>query len=324
MDDADWKIPLTLQPSAEQYVFDLDQRLQSLVGLRALVPPDAFTADILGIERSGSGVVIRDDGLVLTIGYLVTEADTVWLTSHDGKVVPAHVVGIDYASGLALVQPLGRLRVPPVEIGEAAELDCGHSVLFAACGGRRRAIQTQVISRETFAGNWEYILDRPIFTAPAHPFWGGGAIINAEGLLVGIGSLVLQQAEPGGKEGELNMAVPADLILPVLNDLLMFGRASPPARPWLGLYCVERNDDVVVQTVVKGGPAESAQIHRGDRIEAVGSVKISDLVSLWRAVWNTGPAGSVVPLTLRRGKEVLDTVIASADRSSFLRGPKLH
>lgn len=324
MDDADWKIPLQLQPQAEQYAFDLDQRLQALVGLHALVPPDAFTAGILGIERSGSGVVIRDDGLVLTIGYLVTEADTVWLTSYDGKVVPAHVVGIDYTSGLALVQPLGRLSVPSIEIGAAAQLGSGDEVLFAACGGRRRAIQTQIVSRETFAGNWEYILDRPIFTAPAHPFWGGGAIIAADGSLVGIGSLVLQQAEEGGKEAELNMAVPADLIIPVLNDLLMFGRAALPARPWLGLYCVERNDDVVVQTVVKGGPAESAQIHRGDLIEAVGSVKISDLVSLWRAVWDTGPAGSVVPLTLRRGRALLETVIASADRSSFLRGPKLH
>jgi S1-C subfamily serine protease len=324
MDDPTWKIPPQFQPTPERYSFDLDNSLRALVSLKSIVPPDAFTAGILGTERSGSGVLIREDGLVLTIGYLITEAETVWLTTIEGAVVPAHVVGIDHSSGLGLVQALGRLRLPALELGDSTAVDLGQSLLFAAAGGRQHAVRTHVSGRDAFAGNWEYLLERPIFTVPAHPFWGGGGVIGENGMLLGIGSLVLQHAEADGRETEMNMAVPVDLLAPVFEDLLRFGRPSGPVRPWVGLYCAERDDEVVVQNVIPGGPAATAELQRGDRIHAVGGHEVTDLAEFWRHLWASGPAGTVIPLTIERGRTTLELAIRSADRVTLLRGPKLH
>src|SRR5579871_5895674 len=195
MDEEDWQIPAQLQPSPEQFDFDLDGVLHSVVGLQTQIPADAFTASTLGTERAGSGVVIREDGLVLTIGYLVTEAETIWLTSATGGGVPAHVVAVDQATGFGLVQALGRLDLPPVELGDSTDIEAGVMAVMASSGGRQHAVQTEVVGRERFAGYWEYLLERPIFTAPPHPFWGGAGLFGSDGKLLGIGSLILQQKD---------------------------------------------------------------------------------------------------------------------------------
>ncbi len=324
MDEEDWQIPAMLQPSPEQYEFDLDSVLKSVVSVQAQIPADAFTAGTLGTERAGSGVVIRDDGLVLTIGYLITEAETVWLTSPEGGGVRAHVVAVDQTSGFGLVQALGRLDLPSVEFGDSATLDAGAPVVIASAGGRQHAVRTEVVGREPFAGYWEYLLERPIFTSPPHPFWGGAGLFGTDGKLLGVGSLILQQKEPGGRKTDLNMVVPIELLPPILDDLLLHGRPSEPARPWLGLFCAEQGDQVQVQGVSPGGPADQADIRPGDRIISVGSAKVTDLAEFWRALWSSGPAGTSISLTLGRGRSRVPATVTSGDRAGFLRPPILH
>jgi S1-C subfamily serine protease len=321
----DWEIPGEIQPKPADCSFDLDRALNAVVGLRATVPEDAFTAGSLGTERAGSGVLIRQDGLVLTIGYLVTEAETIWLTSVGGGAVPGHVLAYDQETGFGLVQTLGRLNVPPIELGIGQRVGAGDRAIMAAEGGRRHAIAARVVARQEFAGYWEYVLDRAIFTAPAHPFWGGAALIGSDGRLIGIGSLHVQR-ENGGRElrRDVNMVVPIDLLPSVLDDMLTYGRPNRPARPWLGLYATEIEDAIVVAGLAERGPASKAGLQPGDRILAVRDDPVSSLAGLWRKVWAGGPAGSEVVLQVVRDNETLTVRVLSADRTRLLKTPKLH
>jgi hypothetical protein len=167
----DWEIPANLQPDPADYGFDLERTLKSVVGLRASVPPDAFTAGTLGTDRVGNGVVIREDGLVLTIGYLITEAETVWLITNDGRAVAGHALAFDQISGFGLVQALGRLNLPAIEFGDSDALKVGAEAVMAAGGGRAHAIEAKVVGRQEFAGYWEYLLDNAIFTAARKQFF---------------------------------------------------------------------------------------------------------------------------------------------------------
>ena len=324
MTNEEWEIPLKLQPDPSDYSFDLERALNAVVNIKTYVPADAFTANTLGTERAGSGVVIRDTGLVATIGYLVTEAETIWLTSTDGRAVPGHALAYDQESGFGLVQALGKLNLPALEIGDADRLRAGDPVVFAAGGGRRHAIETRIAARQEFAGYWEYALDDAIFTAPAHPFWGGGGLIGADGKLVGIGSLILQQGDGQGRRHDMNMVVPISQLMPILPDLLSYGRVNRPPRPWLGMYVTENDDEIVVGGLADGGPAEAAGVRTGDRIIAVGEDEISDLGGLWRRVWASGSAGADVRLRLGREASTLALTVRSADRASFLKSPRMH
>ncbi|WP_298962576.1 S1C family serine protease [uncultured Methylobacterium sp.] len=317
----DWKIPSAVQPRPANYAYDLDQALTAVIALSARAPDNAFTAQALGTERAGNGVAIDGNGLVLTIGYLVTEAETVWLTTHDGRSLPGHVVGFDAATGFGLVQALGRLDVTPLPLGTSAGLKTGDAVVMAGAGGRHRAVAARIVARQEFAGYWEYVLDDALFTAPPHPHWGGTALIGPAGDLVGIGSLQLQQGEG---DGAINMVVPIDLLKPVLTDLTQRGRPSTPPRPWLGLYATEMEDGVVVMGLATGGPAEAADLRAGDAILAVGGTRVKDLAQCFRSVWALGQAGVAVPLTLRRDGKTLAVTVASADRDRFLVAPRLH
>ena len=322
---ADWEIPNEFQPKSEDYrAFDLDRALSAVLGLRATVPEDAFTAQSLGTERAGSGVLIRRDGLVLTIGYLITEAESIWLTSTAGGAVPGHVLAYDQESGFGLVQALGRLPVEPLELGSGQRVGAGDRVILAAEGGRRHAVAAIVVARQEFAGYWEYVLDRAIFTAPAHPFWGGAALIGADGRLLGIGSLHVQQANGRELRRDVNMVVPIDLLPPILDDLLTYGRPNRPPRPWLGLLATEVEDAIVVAGVNERGPASKAGLKPGDRIVAVRDESIGSLAGFWRKIWAAGPAGSEVALQIVRDGEPMNFRIASADRTQFLKAPKLH
>jgi S1-C subfamily serine protease len=256
--DVDWEIPGEIQPKPGECSFDLDRALGAVLGLRATVPEDAFTAGTLGTERAGSGVLIRDDGLVLTIGYLVTEAETIWLTTAAGGAVPGHVLAYDQETGFGLVQALGRLNVEPLELGVGIRVGAGDRAIMAAEGGRRHAISARVVARQEFAGYWEYVLDHAIFTAPAHPFWGGAALIGADGRLIGIGSLHVQHSSGRELRRDVNMVVPIDLLPPILDDMLTYGRPNRPVRPWLGLYAAEVEDAIVVAGLAERGPASEA------------------------------------------------------------------
>jgi S1-C subfamily serine protease len=322
-EQADWDIPAQLQPNARDYAFDLEGVLMSVVGIRATVPDDAFTAQTLGTERAGSGVVIREDGLILTIGYLVTEAETIWVSSLDGRAIPGHVVAYDQETGFGLIQALGRLNLPALPLGDTTTLRIEDPVLFAAAGGRRHAVKALVIARQEFAGYWEYLLESAIFTAPAHPFWGGGALIGRDGTLMGIGSLHVQQATERGKR-DVNMVVPIDLLPPILDDLLTYGRPNRPPRPWLGMYCADSDDRLVVAGLSATGPARAADLRVGDVVLAVDNDSVPDLGGLWRQLWATGSAGTEIPIRVLRDGKMMTIRVRSADRTSYLKTPRVH
>ena len=322
-DITDWAFPQLLQPQPEDVRFDLNSVLDSMVLLRAEIPDDAFTASILGTERAGNGVVIGNDGLVLTIGYLITEAESIWLTTNDGTLVAGHPLAYDFATGFGLVQPLGRLGTPALARGSAASLKVGEDVIVVGHGGRAHALKAQVFAKREFAGYWEYLLDEALFTAPPHPQWGGAALIGGDGRLLGIGSLFVQEAL-NGDTVQGNMFVPIDLLEPILDDLLKFARSARAVRPWLGMYTAEAEGRLVVGGLAKGGPAENAGVRVGDIVLEVAGERPSGLADMLRKMWRLGTAGVQVPLTLGRDAGVIDVRVASADRSDFLRKPQLQ
>src|SRR6187402_1205199 len=235
----EWRVPPANQPRASDYGFDLDRALASVVGLHSIIPPDAFSAETLGTERAGNGVVI-DSGLVLTIGYLITEAEAVWLHRGDGSVVEGHALGV--------------LNLAPLPLGSSAAARVGDRVVVGGAGGRTRSVASQITAKQEFAGYWEYLLDEAIFTHPAHPNWGGTGLISNRGELIGIGSLHLER-EREGKAEHVNMIVPIDLLKPVLDDIKKFGRVNRPPRPWLGMFTTEIDNRVVVVGIAGKGPA---------------------------------------------------------------------
>lgn len=319
-----WNLSLGRHPSPDEVTFDLDSTLSSVVSLRANVPDDAFTAPILGTEREGQGVVISEDGLVLTIGYLVTEAEEVWLIGNNGLARPAHVVGYDQESGFGLVQSLGSLDLPALELGNSDPITAGDSVIIAGQGGPEAAVNAQVISVREFAGSWEYLLDRAIFTVPAHPRWSGAAVIDWSGRLAGIGSLYIQQAAGDDDEIDGNMIVPIDLLKPILPDLVARGTRSKPPRPWLGMTTAEAEEHLVVAGIAEGGPAMRAGVEPGDMVLGVDGERVSGLSKLFRKIWSLGDAGVAVPLTLHRDSQVVSVTVESAARGDFLKKPRVN
>ena len=321
---SDWKVPTSSQPKPEDYGYDLDHALSSVVALRAIVPQDAFTAETLGTERAGNGVFIRGNGLVLTVGYLITEADTIWITLNDGRSVPGHVLGYDQETGFGLVQALAKLEVPALEIGESASAAIGEPVVVGGAGGRQRSVAASIVAKQEFAGYWEYVLDEAIFTSPSHPNWGGTALIGPAGDLIGIGSLQLQQAAEKGKAENINMIVPIDLLKPIVDDLLKFGRRNMPPRPWLGLYATEVENRLVIVGLADRGPAKKADIRTGDIVLSVGGKDVNDIAGFFRGIWAQGQAGVDVPITVYRDGETMEMRVKSSERNRFLKGPSLH
>jgi S1-C subfamily serine protease len=318
----EWKVPPANQPRAADYSFDLDHALSSVVGLHSIIPSDAFSADTLGTERAGNGVLI-EDGLILTIGYLITEAETVWLHIGDGRVVPGHALGVDNVSGFGLVQALGQMDIDPLPLGSSATTEIGDRVVLGGAGGRTRSVASHIAAKQEFAGYWEYLLDEAIFTHPAHPNWGGTGLISNRGELIGIGSLQLER-ERDGKAEHVNMVVPIDLLKPVLDDLRKFGRVNKPARPWLGMYSTEIDNKVVVVGISAKGPAARAELKAGDVILAVAGEKVSSQTGFYRKLWSLGSAGVDVPLTVYHEGVTFDVVLASIDRTKLLKAPRLH
>ena len=321
---SDWKVPSAVQPKPGDYGYDLERALSCVVGLHATVPADAFTADTLGTERAGNGVFIRGNGLILTIGYLITEAENIWIALSDGRSVPGHVLGYDQESGFGLVQVLAKLDVASLQIGESAAASLGERVVVGGYGGRQRSVAARIVAKQEFAGYWEYVLDEAIFTAPAHPNWGGTALIGPNGDLLGIGSLQLQHAAERGQTQNINMMVPIDLLKPIIDDLLKFGRRNVPPRPWLGLYATEVENRLVIVGLADRGPAKQADLRTGDIVLSVAGKEVRDLAGFFRRIWAQGQAGVEVPMTIYREGETMQLRIKSGERNKFLKGPSLH
>jgi S1-C subfamily serine protease len=320
---SEWSFPAHLQPKPEETGFDLDAALNALVLLRAEIPEDAFTASFLGTERLGNAVVIREDGLLLTIGYLVSEASSIWLTTNAGAVIPGHTLSYDQTTGFALVQPLGRLGLSPLPRGSASNCQVGDEMLVIGHGGRSHALKVKLVDKREFAGYWEYVLDEALFTAPPHPQWGGSALLDRDGRLVGIGSLFVQEAVGGGAS-QGNMMVPIDLLEPILDDMLNYGRVQQPPRAWLGVYAAEVNGQVVIGGITTNGPAAQAGLRVGDAVLEVQGRKVKGLAQLFRTIWQAGPAGATVQATVARKGKVLTLSVRSADRQDLLKKPRMH
>jgi S1-C subfamily serine protease len=313
-----FEVERALRPSARGQAFDLGQALDSVVVLHARVPADAYTARTLGPERLGNGIVIGKNGLVLTIGYLITEADEVTLITNDGRRVPAHVLGHDAVTGLGLVQSLEPLGLPAMPLGDSRRLEEDESIILAGGGGLAHATAGRLIARAPFAGYWEYMLDEALFTGPGHPHWSGAALIGPSGALMGVGSLQMNQVTANGEAALINMSVPIELLPPILDDLSR-GQPAHPPRPWLGLISQDSGADVVVVDVSADGPAARAEVRGGDIILAVAGQPVNDLAGFYRQLWKLGPAGVTAPLRLKREDDVFDLEIRTVDRAAKLK-----
>jgi S1-C subfamily serine protease len=302
---------------------DLEGISRSVVKLRAEVPEDAFTAGVLGSQRTGSGVVINADGLILTIGYLVTEAADVWLTTPDGRELAAHPLAYDQVTGFGLVLPLEKADMAPIPFGSSAGLEVGGPAFVVSSPEFAEPQPVQIFARREFAGAWEYLLEDAIFATPAHPHWSGAALIDGSGGLVGVGSLLVREVN-AGEEINANMFVPIDLLKPILEDLTTRGRTARQPRPWLGVYAVEMTGRIYVTGVAEGGPAHLADIREGDLISHVAHHGIATLPDFYRRVWAVGPAGTGVPLTAIRGGTRLHLNVRSVDRGELLKRPQAH
>ena len=324
----EWAFPEALQPKPSELSFDLDPLLDAVVSLRAEIAPQAFSANTLGTSRTGSGVVLDDRGTVLTIGYLITEAETVFLTTRSGQVVQAVPLAYDQATGFGLLKALRPLNARGVRRGSSRTAQAGDAVYLISQGGLPHALSGRLADKRPFAGYWEYLLEAALFTTPVHPQWSGSGLFNADGELIGIGSLLVQDAQESESEGSAsaqgNMFVPIDILEPILDSLIATGHSGLPSRPWLGLYAGELDDQVVVGGLAEKGPAKQAGVQQGDLVLDVAGTRVHSLATFLRAVWDLGPAGVAVPLTLGREGELIRLRIQSVDRSDMLYRPTAH
>ncbi len=292
---------------------------KAVVGVQVRALPDAYSNESLGQVRKGSGVLIDKDGLVLTIGYLILEADQVEVTDSDGQTVPARVVAYDDATGFGLIRPLGPLTPKPIRIGASAALSPTERLLIVTGGEDQTISIASVVSRRQFAGYWEYLIDGAIFTTPPRLDHSGAALINKDGELVGIGSLFVLDAAKTGEQVPGNMFVPVDLLKPVLDELVKTGMQRGARRPWLGVDSLEEDGRVKVMQVDDDSPAALAGLRSGDIILSIDGEEVSTLPVFYHRLWGAGPPGTPVRLTVLQGAEVREVVVRSIDRTQFMR-----
>ncbi len=296
-----------------------DELFSAIVQLKTYINPEGRTVRGLGQQRAGSGIVIDDQGLILTIGYLMVEAHSAEVTTVSGRKVAAEVVGYDHDTGFGLMRAVESLGVKPLPLGKSSDLKEKDQVLAASFGGRAGIAPAFVVSRREFAGSWEYLIDSAIFTAPAQSEWSGAALVSREGKLMGVGSLVVGDVTGVGKGIPGNMYVPIDLLPPILADLIAGGRVHGPGRPWIGINAEEVRGRIFVTRVTTGGPAEQAGIQRGNIVVGVNGEASSSLPDFYRKIWAQGAAGAVVPLDLLQDSGVKRIDVKSINRLEHLK-----
>lgn len=300
-----------------QYPFDVSSKLESMVSIYAQVPERAFTASLLGTERRGHGAVIDEEGLILTVGYVISEADSLLVTTASGEVIPGYVVAYDYESGFGLARTVRPLYLNPVSLGDSSALSSGDSALVISSGGRSDVLDTKIIAIQDFAGRWEYLMENAIYVAPAHEDWGGTALLDSSGALCAVGSLMVEQ-QSGEGSANANMFMPINSLLPVLDELREFGQRQSMSRPWLGMLTEEDAGKLVVVGVYRSCPAAEAGIRPGDMIVETDGEPVNDLASFFRAVWSVGPAGADIPLLVERAGSRKERLVKSIDRMTAM------
>jgi S1-C subfamily serine protease len=293
--------------------------LNAVVRIKATIPQNAATARILGTEREGNGVVIDEMGHILTIGYLILEAETIEVQNMQDNPVHARFVAYDYQTGFGIVQAELPLPIKPVKFGQSSQLKEGDPILMVGFGGPEAVIGSRVVSRKEFTGYWEYLLEEAIYTSPPHANYGGAALFDSQGKLLGIGSIFTRLNIPGLGFLPCNMSVPIDLLKPILTDLIDTGRSAKPPQPWLGIHADEAHGRVFIIRVTPGGPADKVGIKAGDIVLAVGQTPVKGVADFFRKVWHLGPAGVKVPLEILQDTKVRRISLESADRYQYLR-----
>jgi S1-C subfamily serine protease len=292
--------------------------MDAMVSITAHVPEDAMSAGLLGTERVGHGVRIRDDGLIATIGYIVHEAEHVWIGARSAAV-PGFVVGNDFDSGFALVKPSIPLDGPRMPLGRADALKVGDAVSVVSSGGAEPIIDAYVVALQEFAGRWEYVLDQAVFTSPPHQSWSGAALVDSSGRLCGLGSLVIQGFEVNGASSTVNMFVPIELLVPIIDEIVEHGRRLSPPRPWLGMLVHDDQQDLTVVGVYRNCPADQAGLRPGDVIVGIDDEPVAGLANMFRRVWNLGSAGVEVPMRVMRDTQKMELTVRSGDRAGYQR-----
>ena len=311
------------QPENTPSPIDTGEILRAVVGIETTVPANTRTARALGTERNGNGIIIDNEGLVLTIGYVILEADSVNIIKPDGKKIPAKIVGYDHNTGFGLVRAIKPLNLKPIRMGKSADLFAGKRVLIVSHEGELPVMAAQVVSRRPFAGYWEYLLDSAIYTIPPFPKYGGAALIGVGGRLLGVGSLVVSDAFEGPPPVPGNMFVPIDLLRPILADLLENGRSRKPSHPWLGAHTVEIDGRLRIMRITKGGPADKAGLRDGDIIMGVDGKRVKTMEKFFRLVWAKGDAGVNISLNVVKSgtaeMKIERVTIKSDDRYNWLK-----
>lgn len=302
---------------------DSEKLFGAIVKVSTRAIPDARSAATLGSEREGTGIVIGADGLVLTIGYLIVEADDVKITDAKGRVLPAQIVGYDHATGFGLVRSVVPLDAVPVPLGDSTHTPERDPVLIASAGDDN-ATFAWIVSKRTFTGNWEYQLDQALYTSPPSMNWSGAALIDKDGKLLGIGSLIVREATVGDPKLPGNVFVPIDLLKPILADMLKDGRRAGPARPWLGVSADEMQGRLLVTRVSPDGPADRAGMKSGDIILGVGSDAVRTQAEFYSKVWGRGKAGDDIPLKVLQGMDVREVKVHSIDRTEYFRRQTMY
>lgn len=300
-----------------------EETLNAVVAVSAKIQPNARSAETLGMQRSGTGALVRD-GYVLTIGYLVIEAEAIQVTGADGRTLPATLAAYDHASGLALLKVVGALGARPLPLGDSGALAEREPAMAVSAPARDSPTLVYVVSRRAFAGSWEYLLDSAIFTYPPVMEWSGAPLIGAKGELLGIGSLIVPDAGAPGTQSPGNMFVPVDLLKPILDDLIASGKRRGPARPWLGLNTDEVRGRLFVGRVSPEGPAARAGLKSGDIVVAVGGEEVTTLADFYRRVWGSGAAGAAVRIKVLQGASLRDVTVRSIDRMDYFRPSKTY
>src|SRR6267142_6180869 len=306
------------QQTEAQVEREAQEMLGAVVRVRMKAIPDARSNTTLGPSREGTGVVIDEHGHIVTIGYIVIEADSIEITTQDARTFPATLVGYDHASGLALLRPGAPLGVKPMPMGQAADVAQREPVMVLPAGGRDAASLAYVVTKRKFAASWEYLLETAIFTSPPTMQWAGAALVSREGKLVGIGSLFVRETLEGA-QAPGNMFVPIDLLKPILADLIEKGRRSGPARPWLGLATEEMHGHLMVTRVSPEGPADKAGVRSGDIVVGVAADPVKTQEELYRRVWGLGVAGIEVPLRILQGADMREFRLRSIDRFQYFK-----